>query len=141
MYTQFTVQNPPGGLFWFAPAVVYNFVPGNANTPGVITRNQDPTQSVNSTFLGDRSLAIVDFQVRALYSAGAVQAWMPDAGTLPAGLSSSNLRYVEIKIVYWILDPYTTDTQTQLADVQAGNISSVTRTMRVNPRTVVLSSY
>ncbi len=143
MCTQFTVQTPPGGTFWFAPAVVYNFVPSNGEAPGYITRNQDPTKQVNSTFLGDNSLAIIDFQIRALYSSidGLVQAWMPDSGALPPSLNSSNLRYVEIKIVYCILDPYTADTQTQLADVQAGNINSVTRTMRVSPRTVVLSSY
>ncbi len=139
--TQFQVASPPGGLFWFAPAVVYNFVPANPNatppTLGIITRNQDPNQPlVQSTFLGDRSLAIVDFQIRALYSSGAVQVWMPDAGTLPTGISSSNLRYVETKIVYRILDP-SANPQDQMADIQAGDINSVIRTTRVTPRTVV----
>lgn len=147
MSTQFTVQGPPGGIFWFAPAVVYNFVPGDINAnplrPGVITRNQNPNQNQNQNiFLGDSSLFIWDFQIRAQYSSadGAVQAWMPDSGALPAGLNASNLRYIETRIVYTILDPYDSGGD-RLAQIQAGKINSITKTMRVSPRTVVLSSY
>ena len=48
IFTQFTVQNSPAGIFRFAPAVVYSFVPGDPNAnpfrSGLITRNQDPRQ-------------------------------------------------------------------------------------------------
>jgi prepilin-type N-terminal cleavage/methylation domain-containing protein len=144
MFTQFTVQNLPGGIFRFAPAIVYNFVPGNLSatplTPGVITRNRAPNQSQN-TFLGDSSLFVWDFQIRAMYSSadGTVQAWLPDVA-LPAGFNSSNLRYIEAKIVYTILDPYSSPHERD-DQIRAGKISSVTKTIRVSPRTVVISTY
>ena len=111
-----------------------------ADSPGFITRNQTPGQNPN-TFLGDSSLYILDFQIRALYSNadGTVQAWMPDVGALPAGFNSSNLRYIETRIVYAILDPYSSKAD-RLAQIQAGQINSITKTIRVSPRTVVLSS-
>ena len=131
---QFTVPTVPGGTFSFTPAVVYNFVAGNANTTGYITRNQQ-------TWLGDRSLDILDFQVRALYGATgqATQRWAPTNADFST-LTPRDLRYVEIKIVYMILDSDST-LETRYAQFTAGQINAVTKTLRVSPRTVVLSTY
>jgi prepilin-type N-terminal cleavage/methylation domain-containing protein len=138
IFTQFTVQNSPAGIFRFAPVVVYNFVVGSATSPGFIERNQPL-----NTFLGDSSLFIWDFQIRAFYSStdGLVQAWMPDTGvTLPAGLNASNLRYIETRVVYTVLDSDVSGSE-RYNQIQAGKVSSITRTIRVSPRTVVLSAY
>jgi prepilin-type N-terminal cleavage/methylation domain-containing protein len=147
IFTQFTVQNSPAGIFRFAPVVVYNFVVGSATSPGFIERNSKYQPGVSNqplnTFLGDSSLFIWDFQIRAYYSTtdGLTQAWMPDAGvTLPAGLSASNLRYIETRIVYTVLDPDYSGSE-RYNQIQDGQVSSITKTIRVSPRTVVLSSY
>jgi prepilin-type N-terminal cleavage/methylation domain-containing protein len=138
IFTQFTVQNSPAGIFRFAPVVVYNFVVGSATSPGFIERNQPL-----NTFLGDSSLFIWDFQIRAFYSSsdGLTHAWMPDDGvTLPAGLNASNLRYIETRVVYTVLDPEYSGSE-RYDQIQAGKVSSITRTIRVSPRTLVLSAY
>lgn len=133
---QFTVPTAPGGTFSFAPAVVYNFVPGvvSNKTTGYITRNQQ-------TWLGDRSLDILDFQVRALYgvTGQTTQQWAPTNLDFTQYMASS-LRYVEIKIVYMILDSDST-LETRYTQFTAGEISAVTKTLRVSPRIVVLSTY
>ncbi len=134
---QFTVPTAPSGAFSFTPAVVYNFVQGvlgTTNPTGYITRNQQ-------TWLGDNSLDILDFQVRALYgvTGQSTQQWAPTNADFTTFVPA-NLRYLEIKIVYMILDSDST-LKTRYAQFTGGQMNAVTRTLRVSPRTVVLSTY
>jgi prepilin-type N-terminal cleavage/methylation domain-containing protein len=156
--TQFAVQGSvtgcgavPAGNYYFAPAVVYTFQPpqidsatGLIKVPGQIWRNgqsmlggggQNTSASVQDSFF-----SVYDFQIRGLFIpvGGGTQKWAPTDDNFCTLIKTSNLRYVEIQIVYTIEQG---GYRNLAAGKTANPLKTVTRLIRVNPRTVVLSTY
>jgi hypothetical protein len=160
--TQFTPQGSitscsgtPTGNYYFTPAVVYTFQPPQINSttslitvPGQILRNGLPflggdaqVQSTSSTQTAQESFfSVYDFQVRGLFipPGGGTQKWAPTDATFCSLITTSNLRYVEIKILYTIIQGTYSNIAAQK---QANALKTVTRLIQVNPRAVVLSQY
>ena len=155
--TQFTMQGSitgcgaaPSGNYYFTPAVVYSFNPpqtnpatGLINVPGQILRNGQPWlgggTADTSASVQDSFFSIYDFQIRSLFTlqSGATQKWAPTDATFCSLTKASNpagaysLTLVEIKIVYTISEGLS----------QPAALKTVTRLIRVNPRSLAFSPY
>ena len=152
----------PAVVYSFQPPQI-NPTTGLLSVPGQILRNGLPflggsaqAQSTSATTTSQESFfSIYDFQVRGLFippaggtqpsGTNSSQMWAPAIppnvkaagyGQFSSLITTSNLRYVEIRIAYTIIQGEYSNTAAQ---TQAQALKTVTRLIRVNPRSVVLS--